>query len=563
MIKKGALPLGTVLPLLVIAVAGLGVGYGLWNEFLPIAGTVETGEVDADFVLGTITEEDHGKEVGECAVMPSDGDGDGDDDHLQVTITNGYPSYECWVAFQVRNNGSVPIHIYQPDFTDLPPDTEVTVDLSACYDDDLQVHADELSLECVLHVHVEQGAGENASYTFAAEVEARQFNEPRVTEAEFLRGEWVFTANGLDSDPVDLTLFINDLEQHPDYPPGEVVLGVGCMQTEESMPLSLQATQVSPGVYDVIIASTVVPSSDPSFVIQFDGQMQENGDGVGDDTSAGDWTTEFGTGAWTGVHLSATQTTCPSVGGDSYFWSDVWADRVYQGTTIEESFTSLEGKTNIVSSAMQVDLPDGSQVIVEPYTDLFTPYVDFVSEFRYQTALSGGPASGQPYTFTLLDVLDNPIPGTTRTDVFTDCLAGPPTGVTPVVLAGNDVDLSWDPVPDVPGAFEPASDIGYYQIIIHGYDWESSTEYGAMMASPQHLIPWAGFGGEAPGSPDGSDFGESLEELENGAYAIYVEMFTEPLDPSLPAVGHECHSWDENEVQHFAKTDTGVTFGPP
>jgi hypothetical protein len=181
MFRSKTLSVGTLVAVLVIAVAGLGVGYGLWNEFLPIAGTVETGEVDAEFVLGAITEEDHGKEVGACTVTPSDGDGDGDDDHLQVTITNSYPSYECWVAFQVRNNGSVPIHIYRPTWTDLPPLAEVTVESTDCYSDDLQVHPDELSPECTLHVHIEQEAGENASYTFAANVEARQFNETRTS----------------------------------------------------------------------------------------------------------------------------------------------------------------------------------------------------------------------------------------------------------------------------------------------------------------------------------------------------------------------------------------------
>ena len=115
MYRKMGFPIGTLVLILVIGIALLGAGYGLWSKTLHIGGTVGTSEVNAGFVLGAISEEGHGKEVGECTVtLP-------DPETLQITVGNGYPSYECWVDFQVSNPGGIPIHIYQPEWTNLPP----------------------------------------------------------------------------------------------------------------------------------------------------------------------------------------------------------------------------------------------------------------------------------------------------------------------------------------------------------------------------------------------------------------------------------------------------------
>jgi hypothetical protein len=180
MLRRKALPVGTLFIVLVIALALLGVGYGLWSKTLYISGTVGTGTVDAVFAAASTTENDHGKEVGDCDAT-IDPDQDGSNDKLGVTLTNGYPSYECWVDFTVQSTGSIPIHIYQPEFTSLPPANEVTVQLltAECYPDDHQLHENDISPTCRLYIHVEQDAAQSATYTFDAEIEARQFNEPR------------------------------------------------------------------------------------------------------------------------------------------------------------------------------------------------------------------------------------------------------------------------------------------------------------------------------------------------------------------------------------------------
>ena len=105
----------------------------------------------------------------------------------------------------------------------------------------------------------------------------------------------------------------------------------------------------------------------------------------------------------------------------------------------------LQGNTDIASSSMLVERPDGTSVVIPPHTDIFSPDVDFVSEFRYlqpfDQASEGEPTPGQPYTFTLLDARGEPIPGTARTDVWTECLIEPPTNLSATV-EGKDINLS-------------------------------------------------------------------------------------------------------------------------
>jgi hypothetical protein len=224
----------------------------------------------------------------------------------------------------------------------------------------------------------------------------------------------------------------------------------------------------------------------------------------------------------------------------------------------------LEGFTNIVSTGMQVILPGGNVVIVPFYTDIFSPGADFVSEFRYLESYEGDAVSGEPYEFTLLDALGNPIAGTTRTDTWTGCLTYPPPQDLTAVIPGlyMSIHLSWGTVAMVPG-FHPEGDIGFYQIGIWPSGWDSGTEYGAnLIRSAEHLIPWAEGPDWPEGDPDGWDHGNALGELENGEYQLQVEAFSQP-DPDNPGHGHECAVWDIAENLFFTKSDAGITFSAP
>jgi hypothetical protein len=219
MIKRKALPVGTLFMLLVMALALLGVGYGLWSKLLLIDGTINTGEVDAVFYTaftdddGTVDDpagvkdagdvgecklygdsscdpkaygpepERYDKDVGECfAEIDS-----GDPQRLHITVNTGYPSYYCTVWFDILNNGTIPLKIQ--DLKLVPVNftngLEVSVALSqlSCglqIDPGLlptgEIIIDNLA-QGDIHIHVEQDAVPDAEYSFDAELFLVQWNE--------------------------------------------------------------------------------------------------------------------------------------------------------------------------------------------------------------------------------------------------------------------------------------------------------------------------------------------------------------------------------------------------
>ena len=101
-----------------------------------------------------------------------------------------------------------------------------------------------------------------------------------------------------------------------------------------------------------------------------------------------------------------------------WFFGDVFASVLNDG---QEDQIGFEGMTNIVSSEMRVHFPDGSTLDIPYYTDVFSPDIDFVNEFRYHLWDTGYPSSGEGYTFTLLDPYGQPIPGASAEDTWLDC----------------------------------------------------------------------------------------------------------------------------------------------
>lgn len=132
-----------VVGLMVIALAVVGVGYGLWFEDLKIHGEVTTGELDVE-LTGPYVERYFANEQGEvicddivnndvedcpeakfasvtCTTEvvhstdppldenpPSDGT---DLDRINITVTGAYPSFHCDVTFDIDNVGNVPVHL--------------------------------------------------------------------------------------------------------------------------------------------------------------------------------------------------------------------------------------------------------------------------------------------------------------------------------------------------------------------------------------------------------------------------------------------------------------------
>ncbi len=333
------------------------------------------------------------------------------------------------------------------------------------------------------------------------------------------------------------------------------------MASEKYAPLSMVASYIpEENKYDILIYSTVLPVEGEPFVIRFDGEVFVHGSGVQDDESQGMHISDRGEGPWVADHHDRRRPHCsetldPSLqlNPDLYVHKDL--------APVTPSYSRLyEVYTRIVSSVMLVETPDGETVYALPFTDIFSPFVDFVSEFRYLSGYDGIPVIGEAYKFTLLDILGHPILGATAEDIWTGCRQGAPVNLILNDTTANDVLMSWDPVPVADG-WDPGGDpqIGFYQIGINPL-LESPTSYGASgIAKNEHVIPWDSFGDSALGVPDGTDFGHALSELDDGDYEVSIYAFAEA---PLGSGGHglECAVRDSSRVYQMNKDGETLTF---
>ena len=197
------MPMTTVVVLLTIALASVGVGYGLWSKTLLIDGVVNTGNVDSIFVK-YFTDDDNqvddkskdladdgecalygngscdpagsgklaprkDKDVGVCIVALDEADETGET--LLVTISNAYPSYYCTVFFDIKNNGSVPVKILS--MAAMGP--HITVAWSELFIGQ-QIDPGDV-VQGDLELHVEQSAPQGSELTLVGKIQLAQWNE--------------------------------------------------------------------------------------------------------------------------------------------------------------------------------------------------------------------------------------------------------------------------------------------------------------------------------------------------------------------------------------------------
>jgi len=202
------LPVGTTFIILALLLATVGVGYGLWFKILRIEGIVHTGEVNAVLSIEEIDEGDaslvhddgidedkeiEGKQVGDCSVQLLEGEPNPGPQRMRITITNGYPSFSCFVNFNVQNTGTIPVKVDQPVLVDV--DEGLTVDFltgnvgtEGCYYNEVegkavppviphpQLEPGEMVF-CTIWAHVDQDAEQEATLEFLAEILVHQWNE--------------------------------------------------------------------------------------------------------------------------------------------------------------------------------------------------------------------------------------------------------------------------------------------------------------------------------------------------------------------------------------------------
>jgi hypothetical protein len=206
------LQIGVLFMALVIALAAIGVGYGLWSQILVLEGIVNTGEMDIAWSLKEVDQIQDFNDVcpnggGYTIGQDCDGDGELNDDMeyegkdvaecvaeildpytMEVTVSNAYPLFNCFVLYDVHNTGTIPVKIYRPDYFyegEYMGGELFAIDTDAlhvngwpplCYEDGTQLHPGEETV-CALHISIYQGAEELTTYTFQVKIFGRQWNE--------------------------------------------------------------------------------------------------------------------------------------------------------------------------------------------------------------------------------------------------------------------------------------------------------------------------------------------------------------------------------------------------
>jgi hypothetical protein len=204
--------LGIAFLAVALALALTGAGFAHWQETLHVEGTVETGELDWEFLNPPFsagenphppaltcddvgTDPDYDKDVASTVGVFSDSDADGDYDLLTLTIDHAYPCYHNHCAFWVHCNGSVPLIVERVNF--LVDDTVVEsltapgwveLDLGGTADADISMYwGDNFGVGGQMHfcdyrdmsfsLHILQEAPQGETLTFSIQLVGVQWNE--------------------------------------------------------------------------------------------------------------------------------------------------------------------------------------------------------------------------------------------------------------------------------------------------------------------------------------------------------------------------------------------------
>lgn len=388
-----------------------------------------------------------------------------------------------------------------------------------------------------------------------------------------LYGVWTANGNFLKNNVASqLLLRIVTLEPSPDQV--NTYLGTGCMQAEASegwAPLTLQAfyNQETAG-YTLNMLSTLISPTldDGTAIIRLVGTVEMGGRGIGNDQLSGTAYVAAGEIPWSGKHTTNDIVLCPPSSDSALSFLGEFGVNRDLAYVPPFDVTNFHGETNIVSFQMRAEAPDGTILLADYETDIFSPQVNFIDQFRFDTHQAGTPLVDQPYYFALLDVVGVPLPGVEDVDAFRRCEQGAVTNLRAVVhLRPNSdqvdyVELLWDAPEIIPGYFDPENGNGFYQPTLEFTSWrEGGNVYGAESIQASHNIPWSSFEPGAAGFPDGHDYGISLAELEDGQYIIFVGVYSY-YDPPEGESGFDCRVADSRQALFLSKQGNQITVQP-
>jgi hypothetical protein len=228
MIRRQRIPLGVLAAALIAILAAIGVVNGLWSKNLVVSGTVQTGDLKADWYLVTDSDEDcqqswnpnfpcpHPKDVGwmTCSIDAEDSQ------IIHMEVHNAYPSFDADCEVHFRNTGTIPWHMV--GFA-VDPAGDDTVDpptgLTNCFVDaqsgqDIVVVCDQMKISYTdnvgiqfdpgtpgassLLIHVQQAAGQSDCSATGAP-----------TQGDF---EWTITRQSLVCDSESLQTYAFDVK---------------------------------------------------------------------------------------------------------------------------------------------------------------------------------------------------------------------------------------------------------------------------------------------------------------------------------------------------------------
>jgi hypothetical protein len=366
--------------------------------------------------------------------------------------------------------------------------------------------------------------------------------------ADLVRGAWGGTLSLPDGARRQMNLYFNATTQEPQNPAYSKASGyfanddVGGQKRAKAPALPMMASfmKSGEGTFDVVLLATFqIPSGQGSgtIVMKLAGKAALRGSAVTDDIMEGTWFVKGSKGQtlqgpWSARHLDRRNVNAPTVDLSDptlRFGADVYANLEGPAPATSpdqrEPWTCLGAGGNIVMDRVRVTRPDGTTVVVPPYTDVFSSRVDWETAFRFSTWLPGLPVAGGRYVFTALDVAGSPIPGVVASDVWVGVEPpDPPTNVWAYEDAEGIV-VKWNTVPDVGSdevgwSFEPASGIGFYQLELSDDGLPPTMVYGANgISTSSHLIPL-----DSGDFKEGVDWGFSLNELPPGSYSLRTSV---------------------------------------
>ena len=164
--------------ILTLCLATVGASYASWTKTLDINGTVDTGQLNVEFLNCAVTDSEQPNvpdgpvDTGSTLVVCLDTTGDGHNDSMEVSMEGGYMCYTATVTFDVHNFGTVPVKVRVVDITETVPGT---VEVAVVGIMGVQIEPGQ-SIPGTLTAHV--ATNETGSYGFDVYIEAWNWNAP-------------------------------------------------------------------------------------------------------------------------------------------------------------------------------------------------------------------------------------------------------------------------------------------------------------------------------------------------------------------------------------------------